>query len=188
MSDPWWMRDISPEERTRRERIVVAHRTGESCAHCGRSLEPTEPVWRCTFYMSLKTFYGGEHIRPFRRAVVCGNCWGRRPKRAYEWSDRRRSIDSFDLTTGIASRHEDRLGTRHHLCDGCGRPVAPSLMKPGQRYFVCSERCLREARRPPPPEHTCLVCEVTFTPTRKDANYCSPACRQSAYRHRKDER
>lgn len=35
------------------------------------------------------------------------------------------------------------------------------------------------------PEHTCPVCSRPFT-GRHDARYCSPACRQRAYRTRRD--
>jgi hypothetical protein len=34
-------------------------------------------------------------------------------------------------------------------------------------------------------DRACLVYEETFTPKRKDARYCSNACRQDAYRKRK---
>jgi hypothetical protein len=33
----------------------------------------------------------------------------------------------------------------------------------------------------------CLVCERRFTPARRDARYCSPACRQRAHRGRSQQ-
>ena len=35
------------------------------------------------------------------------------------------------------------------------------------------------------PSHTCTVCGQSFNPTREDAVYCSPACRQYSYRKRR---
>lgn len=42
--------------------------------------------------------------------------------------------------------------------------------------------------RPPRRNRGCLVCGKRFTPKRKDARYCSPACKQKAWRWAKERR
>jgi len=77
-------------------------------------------------------------------------------------------------------------------CEGCGRPVHYGG---GRRYRVrCSTRCAwtvanrrrsqaaaaaAAARRT-----ACTVCGTVFEPSRADRCYCSPACKQRAYRQR----
>ena len=66
---------------------------------------------------------------------------------------------------------------------GCGALV--SHWYPGQKITTCSRRCSKLATRVQHDDRTCEVCEETFTPKRKDARFCSSACRQDAYRQRK---
>jgi hypothetical protein len=81
-------------------------------------------------------------------------------------------------------------------CLGCGAP----LVRPWKASYcyrgsetaqdaVCSDRCYRRARRAyrqaTRPRQRCLVCEEWFRPERSDSRYCSPACRQRAYRQRR---
>jgi hypothetical protein len=57
-------------------------------------------------------------------------------------------------------------------------------------HMACSRRCAeraRNARRRKSTPKPCETCGETFTPIRADANYCSNACRQRAYRQRKAE-
>src|SRR5262249_11222648 len=74
-------------------------------------------------------------------------------------------------------------------CHHCNRLVFV-LRRKGQRYIVCSDRC-REAvcnanarrwHRRPVQKRACSTCGELFTPKRRDALYCSPACKQKAYR------
>jgi hypothetical protein len=45
-------------------------------------------------------------------------------------------------------------------------------------------RKIRSANRPELTPIECYFCGEDFTPSRSDARYCSPACRQAAYRER----
>ena len=81
------------------------------------------------------------------------------------------------------------LAVKHTACRRCGR----------KRYYqgrglwphaYCTEGCARHARRErrrrgrTRREGACRTCGQRFTATRPDARYCSPACRQQAYRER----
>jgi hypothetical protein len=82
---------------------------------------------------------------------------------------------------------------RRHIeatCGGCGqRILTVAKLRKGQRWPVraCSERCAQRMRRKPaaskrwPIERKC-PCGGLFMPKRSDAIYCSPACKQRAYR------
>src|SRR6516165_12593411 len=65
-------------------------------------------------------------------------------------------------------------------CCGCGEPILnPTYGVFG--YEVCSSRCyqrdLRKSNRQKK-AHSCKVCKRRFEPSRKDAQFCSNACRQ----------
>jgi len=63
-------------------------------------------------------------------------------------------------------------------CERCDRPLY--LPRMDRRVApVCHAAC--QERR----EYVCATCEEAFEPSRSDAKYCSPACRQRAYRERK---
>jgi hypothetical protein len=71
-------------------------------------------------------------------------------------------------------------------CVTCGQMIAGSRGREQPR--TCSRECgyhrpRRRAVRHEP--RACDVCGETFTPRRADARYCSPACRQRAYRKRR---
>ena len=90
---------------------------------------------------------------------------------------------------------------RHYsTCEGCGEPIFTPV---GPRWSICSFRCYQrqyrkrrrgrnsvvdwKAHRPNP---TCTVCRRPLDQwgkqhKRRDAAYCSPKCRQWAYRRRK---
>jgi hypothetical protein len=74
-------------------------------------------------------------------------------------------------------------------CEGCGRPVIHDTNRQPPRAVICGEPCRRivraanaRARRRVP--RACSICGVEFKPNRGDARYCSPACKQRAYRQR----
>jgi hypothetical protein len=82
-------------------------------------------------------------------------------------------------------------------CEGCGALISnPS--KGVFAYQVCSRRCYLRAYRKRRRKHggstiawkaqtpRCRNCQRAFEPARKDARYCSNACRQRAYRQRGD--
>lgn len=80
-------------------------------------------------------------------------------------------------------------------CEGCGRPVLNRLDARNRRTF-CSDLC--GARTYSRVKHAkkvaergtreCLECAEVFEPTRADARFCSPACKQKNYRHRVTDR
>lgn len=72
-------------------------------------------------------------------------------------------------------------------CEHCSMPVG---RVPDQRMtrWTCSTKCRvalwRDENRSASRNATCRDCGEEFTPARSDAAYCSPACRQRAYRRR----
>ena len=107
------------------------------------------------------------------------------------------SIPTVTARRRIAGRTGDNASQRPHQfhpCDDC-RQMAP-------RYYCddCRHRCERErhakrekdntaarqrrARKRLLWRATCVQCEKAFIPNRRDASYCSGACRQKAHRHR----
>jgi hypothetical protein len=59
----------------------------------------------------------------------------------------------------------------------------PCKLARKRRENLSYMRRLRAEQRPEP--EPCARCGESFTPPRSDARYCSPACRQAAYRERK---
>jgi hypothetical protein len=73
-------------------------------------------------------------------------------------------------------------------CRSCGRSV---FGFPASLRRACCEQCRQRmirARRRVPLTCQCDGCGSDFTPTRKDARFCSNACRQRAYRWRRNRR
>lgn len=77
-----------------------------------------------------------------------------------------------------------RWGETVNTCIVCGRIVEG-------RGKYCSQRCVNDAymerrrqRHEAQLQKVCAVCGKPFTAKRVDAEYCSPACKQSAYRRR----
>ena len=84
-----------------------------------------------------------------------------------------------------------------YKCSGCGTPWTDwrtRLRERGVDKGHC-DRCAagrhnerqREWRRQGRAGRDCESCGDTFTPPRSDARYCSPACRQKAYRERQHD-
>lgn len=78
-------------------------------------------------------------------------------------------------------------------CANCQRPVRlERLLKGPPKHLVCGDECRQAVycramlmrRRKTPMPATCEGCAARFTPPRSDAKWCSPACRQRAYRQR----
>ena len=93
----------------------------------------------------------------------------------------------------------DQERERQHYkvtCKGCGRLLSFPLQRLGRVASLnggghrtartCSNACFRRAlrKRRRPKGHVCAVCREEFTSARKDAKFCSSACRQWAYRLR----
>ena len=70
-------------------------------------------------------------------------------------------------------------------CEICNRPMGMEWRMSGAQRWRCSREC-RQARTPRPTyEQACTICGATFTARRDDAETCSSACRQKAYRQRR---
>lgn len=80
----------------------------------------------------------------------------------------------------------------HRHCDYCGRRIFSHDRLMPWRAHYCSIECKEDAaikrRKEKRAEGRkgikCLNCGKIFTPARNDAKYCSPACKQEAYRIR----
>lgn len=90
---------------------------------------------------------------------------------------------------GIDWREDYREGLP---CAFCARPVhlSKSHCKLAPQRVHCGEACRRkwwsrwqsERRKVQPHQTTCDGCGTTFLAHRSDARFCSPACKQRAYR------
>lgn len=128
---------------------------------------------------------------PIPTPVTCGHC-GQPVADLYRWQSQYMRInEGFKLLllcqTCATAHYKSSYGWRSSRCVGCGRTVHYSHTRWGRRY--CTQRCrqaetarfrIRSSRRVRPCEH----CGDPFTPPRSDGRYCSPACRQRAYRRR----
>jgi hypothetical protein len=153
---------VTADESAAQRRSIIrnAQATCAHCAKCGCTLAPEAPIWRQRMRLG-PGFFGGHSDTV---APVCEQC------RA-DWKEFRGA----------------------EPCENCGRPVH---QQDGQRWhlrtFCCStcERAVRvtaarEQRSDARGTRKCKTCGETFEPTRTDARYCTPACRQRAYRGRK---
>ena len=82
-------------------------------------------------------------------------------------------------------------------CCRCSRPVFRDRPpRKGTRHFCCSNECrqavqnARHRRKRPRAraELQCGSCSQLFTPSRRDAKFCSAACKQRAHRLARSER
>jgi hypothetical protein len=74
--------------------------------------------------------------------------------------------------------------TKASNCAVCGQRMMTAPFPPRS---VCSSRCYQRqlrARKRASARATCSTCGLGFVPKRKDARFCSDACRQRAYRGR----
>ena len=147
--------------RARRINIHNAAKTGTHCAKCAKELAPGEPVRRHRVGL-------GYGLSGWRSTV------------APHW---------------IECTHEWRaLLLRAKPCEGCGRPVHNEFdgVSNWRLHTYRSEDCQRTARAANARQRRlqergmrpCDECREIFEPARKDAKFCSVACKQKAYRHR----
>lgn len=116
--------------------------------------------------------------RPYRRSItrsrelICHACATTRPYPAPPEGIFHVTWPRYDSTTSV-------------LCEGCETMIAVPD-NPRRKHIYCSNKC-RQAilRRQAPRDRSreCDTCGNTFT-GRAGAKYCSPACRQKAYRAR----
>ena len=102
-----------------------------------------------------------------------------------------RYAESLGTQASLAERHV-RVGGDHtccyqRMCEVCGKVYYAAM----PYTWLCSERCnqdavlaRRRAIRRAARVRTCGRCHETFVGTRRDAVYCSNACRQAAHRRR----
>jgi hypothetical protein len=79
-------------------------------------------------------------------------------------------------------------------CDSCGGPVINQARRHELSITACSPYChkrienarYRAKRSQHRTERPCATCGEPFIPERSDRLYCSPKCKQRAYRQRAD--
>lgn len=163
------------QECQRQLRTVLRRTQRESstdldCVKCGEQIggaicyvyHPRRSAYCASCFVAYKTQEDSALLERYGRDGPLG-----------VWKGRGRLLPGDDGYNPLAGRIK---------CEVCGRDVV------NRRY--CSDRCEYKAgnlrRRVGHESRRCVVCEEPFTPRRKDARYCSSACRQDAYRKRKD--
>lgn len=120
---------------------------------------------------------------------------GRRPARNRRAWWTRQPICAGCATTGHRPESADGKTiawidvdpTRHPVvaCEACGQQLH---MEPDRRRkrVTCSNSCRQKTYKTirVPSSVTCDGCGNTYEPARSDSRFCSPACRQKAYRER----
>jgi ribosomal protein S27AE len=105
---------------------------------------------------------------------------------AYEWD--------YDTKRNRTVRYEVDGGKPNTVCGHCGVPMFDNTGRSYWGNVHCSDECRLLSRRAiarksyannhavPVKDRACVQCGETFTAKRKDARYCSPRCRQRAFR------
>jgi hypothetical protein len=156
------------------------------CWCCERLIPRTEPVYRCR----ARSTRGFAHSYG---AQLCADCWAK-PWQERTFTQRDHIFGGLDtyVCTRLLSRWSDETRAHPQPCDGCGRPVVTGY-NDYRRWTVCSEPCRVAARR----EHQrqervdnpdrCASCDAPMPGSRRGRRWCSPACKQRAYRERATE-
>ena len=138
------------------------------CADCGKEFAATEAVFILSH--KIKSDFCGLPVTVSQNLPVCEDCLSADQRKAW--------------------KRPGEFGRRivpYGKCRACRRPLM-AYAEPFWRGEHCSNACAQIARRrqqrEPPPSVTCSVCSKQFQPTRSDAQFCSSACRQWAYRRR----
>ena len=88
----------------------------------------------------------------------------------------------------LTVEEDTRPNWRQRTCSGCGRKMVVISCWRGHHWRgqYCSARCQARDRRKRDriKNLVCTVCKARFRSSRKDARFCSDACRQLAYRQR----
>jgi hypothetical protein len=137
-------------------------KTAANCFRCEHTFEPDDIVWRARVRR-------GRH--GWTVAPLCDRC---RPEpRRWEWW---------------------RWARQPLPCETCGRRVMQrtplryhTFCSPrcASRYHTARERAVRQQR--PILDKVCDGCNGSFRATRADTAYCTSACRQRAYRLRRQK-
>jgi hypothetical protein len=194
----WYMRATKPEEQIRWQTPIVldawrkrAKRYGEICGGCFREFSADETI----YIDRITEDYSDEGADSFQYGPV-GECcvsWElkRSAKAAEEagaprgltWSGKDDYAGSWSYLTVIATPAD---------CEVCGRHmfVRSASYFSLRKHHFCSERCksrLFNKRRSEKSAaaragKVCPICTREFTPKRRDAKTCSPACKQKMHR------
>jgi hypothetical protein len=180
-----WLYLISARSRnsTSPELATLARTQGGVCGGCGRALTPDEPV----IYVRLVTGHRRERVSVGWDFDAGGP--------VYKIADFPigKEVPVSPACCADTLSIQDRECGCWRPCDVCGRPtqISGSRTQLRRRWF-CSIRCERryhmrerDQARAEARLKDCEVCGERFEATRQDAAYCSPACRQKAYRRRK---
>ncbi|MDX1568420.1 MAG: hypothetical protein R3223_11510 [Longimicrobiales bacterium] len=145
-------------------------RTAARCWLCDGTLGPRNVVYRTRVRLG-RGLYGGTS---WTVVPLCRQC---RPSGPEPWQ-------SWSWDRGPKP------------CQTCGRPVLNQVTRRMRHHTFCSDACeedyhaarqAAERREARDREKECKACADEFTASRKDAKFCSDACRQKAYRRRKRE-
>ena len=161
----WQREQYAADERI--QRVLHAARWGRNCGECGRELLADEKIHRRNYTRKAVSLFREVYTDVFAVAPTCVAC---------------------AETTG--GHHSVGWGPQIVVgCAGCHRPMVTGRDSV-RRHPVCSIECLyrfrkdERARWAVKPKRLCETCGTAYRPKRADARYCSPACRQKAYRRR----
>ncbi|OKO83156.1 hypothetical protein AC629_22920 [Bradyrhizobium sp. NAS80.1] len=78
---------------------------------------------------------------------------------------------------------EAAMATVDATCKGCGQRMRLNEAF-GRKIIACSDRCAQRERRQRHRQRSraVCICGIRFVPKRRDAKFCSAACKQKAYR------
>lgn len=169
-----WLEGWRTEGWETRRRQGQSKRYGTVCGRCGHEFADGEHVYRKRHYN-----YGGISIY-----VVCESCHRATHDDYYNDKNDKDGWDDAEPCEGCARPVHESLRTRRYH-DEYGRS---SRYGGVQRVVTCSQRCAdrvrRSAARVEREPADCATCGERFDHGRRDSRYCSPACRQRAYRRR----
>lgn len=141
-----------------RDALISHDPVGVTCQRCGTTTEG--PIWHGIMTVPTGETYWGLPLNDHVPGVLCLECAG--PLAVYGQT----------------------------CCAWCGRSVCYGGPQSRPRRY-CTVECLSASRtarrrdqRDQARQRCCNGCGQWFTAVRKDARYCSPACRQKSYRHR----
>jgi len=131
----------------------------KNAGHCTRCEEPfggNATAYMVREYVVWSTIWGGQlNLCQYETIPVCDAC---------------------------LKPNEQERTTIDATCKGCEQRMRLSELWPAR---VCSNRCAqrdRRKRRRMAARTRCSVCRTIFTQRRRDAKFCSVACKQRAYR------
>lgn len=130
-----------------------------------------------------QAFNSGQTRYPIVTSINRGNGWGLASV----------CMDCFKCASETETSKLDRC---QRACRGCGEPMLTVVNARKGRWDVCSNRCYqrdyRKRRRgylsvvqwKTGPGRYCQCCKKPIRSKRRDAQFCSNACKQWAYRRR----